>query len=163
MAQQESSEMNRRDFVTGAASAAVGIGVLATACCSALGQATTQPSAAAAEPLDCGPKSDYAKDGPVLTWAKKSVVVVRAEGKIYAMTSKCTHRQCIVDDATDHLNCPCHNSNFSYDGKVISGPARRPLPRYGITVNADGHVIVDTSKTFSEAKWDDTAAFITVA
>jgi cytochrome b6-f complex iron-sulfur subunit len=160
MSRNIQSDLNRRDFVT---AAAAGIGILAGALGTpaALAQATTQPSTAG--PLDVGAKSDYAMDGPVMTWAKdKHVIVLRETGKIYAMSSKCTHKGCVLDDASDHLTCPCHGSNFGYDGKVTDGPAKRSLVRYAITVNEDGHLIVDTSKTFSESKWDDAACYITV-
>jgi cytochrome b6-f complex iron-sulfur subunit len=163
MSQQEGQEMNRRDFVSAAAAAAAGLGVLAGACGSALGQAASQPSDSA-ETIDVGPKSDFTKDGPVMTWVKeKHIIVCREEGKIYAMTSKCTHKGCDLDDGSTGFTCNCHNSAFSYDGKVTQGPARRALPRYGITVNSDGHVIVDTKKTYTESKWDDAASYITAS
>jgi Rieske Fe-S protein len=41
----------------------------------------------------------------------------------------CTHLGCQVfwDASTSHFVCPCHNSVFSIDGKVVSGPAPRGL------------------------------------
>jgi Rieske Fe-S protein len=162
MSHQDGMEMNRRDFVTGAAAAAVGIGILAAAGGSAMAQdAATQP---AAETLDVGVKTDYAKDGPVSTWVMDHhIVVARENGKIYAMTSKCTHKGCDVADDSMQLSCPCHGSTFSYDGKVTMGPARRTLPRYGISVNGDGHLIVDKGKTFDDTQWDDPASFVSVS
>jgi menaquinol-cytochrome c reductase iron-sulfur subunit len=41
----------------------------------------------------------------------------------------CTHLGCYYnwDAAADHFACPCHGSLFSTDGKVLGGPAPRPL------------------------------------
>jgi cytochrome b6-f complex iron-sulfur subunit len=162
----EDQRMNRRDFVTTAAAAAAGLGVLGAAggTPAAMGQATTQPAAGAG--LDVGPKSGYVKDGPVTTWVHTNhVIVMRQDGKLFAMTSKCTHKHCDVKDAGGSLHCPCHNSNFAYDGSATDGPATRggPLPRFGISVNDAGNVIVDTKKVFKQDQWTDPASFVTVA
>ncbi len=44
----------------------------------------------------------------------------------------CTHLGCAYhwDDPSHTFICPCHTSVFSIDGKVLSGPAPRPLDRY---------------------------------
>jgi Rieske Fe-S protein len=163
MSQHGDAQPNRRDFVAVAAAAAAGLGALSglTGLPAALGQATTQPSAASG--LDVGAKSDYTKDGVTTTWEKEhKLLVVRLNGRIYAMTSKCTHRGCPLDDAGDHLNCPCHNSDFTYAGEVIDGPAKKGLDHFGITVNEAGHLIVDVTKKFPQAKWDDAASYVTV-
>lgn len=163
MAQQDGMEMNRRDFVSAAAAAAAGIGILAGACGSAKAQTATQPAPDAA-PLDVGLKTDFSKDGPVMTWEMDNhIIIVREDGKIYALSSKCTHKGCDIDDTSGSFACGCHGSTFGYDGKVTMGPARKSLNRYGISVNAAGHVLVDKSKTFTDAQWDDAASFITVA
>jgi nitrite reductase/ring-hydroxylating ferredoxin subunit len=168
MAESNEPEMNRRNFVMVAAAAA---GALAgvSGLPSALGQATTQPSTqpSAAGLFDVGLKSDYSKDGATMTWAKRPhvVIVMRENGKIYALNSRCTHKGCPVVDAGGSFHCNCHNSDFNYDGTVIDGPAQTkgPLSRYGISVDDAGHVLVDVHKKFTQAQWDDPASFVSVA
>jgi glycine/D-amino acid oxidase-like deaminating enzyme/nitrite reductase/ring-hydroxylating ferredoxin subunit len=47
------------------------------------------------------------------------------QGQLYAVHSKCTHMKCDVhwNTAEKTWDCPCHGSRFSYDGKVVTGPA----------------------------------------
>jgi nitrite reductase/ring-hydroxylating ferredoxin subunit len=159
-AANQSAGINRRNFVAAAAATAAGMGILAASKAQAQ---DTQPATAAA--IDVGAKTDYSKDGPVMTWAKapNHLIVVRESNKLYATTSKCTHKNCDVTDDGMQLNCPCHHSAFSYDGAVTNGPAKKPLPRYAISTNSDGHVVVDTSKQFPTADtWTDPASFVPV-
>ena len=53
-------------------------------------------------------------------------------GEVIAFAPQCTHLGCAYhwDEGKKEFLCPCHNSIFSIDGKVISGPAPRPLDRY---------------------------------
>jgi menaquinol-cytochrome c reductase iron-sulfur subunit len=59
-------------------------------------------------------------------------VVKNADQSVTAFGPQCTHLGCAYhwDDAKSDFICPCHNSFFSLDGKVISGPAPRGLDRY---------------------------------
>ena len=41
------------------------------------------------------------------------------------------------EDGKNEFLCPCHNSLFAIDGKVISGPAPRPLDRYETKVEGN--------------------------
>jgi Rieske Fe-S protein len=164
MSEKNLPEMNRRSFVVTAATAA---GVLAgvSGLPSALGQATTQPSTQpSSKLLDVGLKSDYSKDGATMTWAKRphTVIVMRESGKIYALSSRCTHRGCPVQDAVGSFHCNCHNSDFNYDGTVIDGPAQTkgPLPRLGISVDDAGHIQVDVHTKFTQEQWGDPASFV---
>jgi menaquinol-cytochrome c reductase iron-sulfur subunit len=57
-------------------------------------------------------------------------------GRTIAFAPQCTHLGCAYhwDDGKKQFLCPCHTSVFSIDGKVISGPAPRPLDRYDAKV-----------------------------
>ena len=52
-----------------------------------------------------------------------------AEGALHAVSAVCTHMGCILGwNETDRSwDCPCHGSRFALDGKVIHGPAVKPL------------------------------------
>jgi ubiquinol-cytochrome c reductase iron-sulfur subunit len=58
----------------------------------------------------------------------------------------CTHVGCPIslwEQQTHHLLCPCHQSTFDLadGGKVIFGPAKRPLPQLPLGIDADGYLI----------------------
>jgi nitrite reductase/ring-hydroxylating ferredoxin subunit len=158
-------ELNRRDFLATAA---------AITCACAL----DCPFALAADdkpgdtgPVDIGTVADYAKDGPYDKFAKKptSLLVIRNNGKIYAPTAICTHKKANLTVDGGEIVCPKHDSPFDNQGvpkpKTKDGdetPAKKPLVRYAISKNADGHLIVDRSKTFDKDKWDDAASFVKV-
>ena len=60
------------------------------------------------------------------------VIVVSHSGTLAALNPKCTHKGCDVVWKRNHqeLVCPCHDSKFGVDGKVLNGPATEPLPVY---------------------------------
>ena len=63
-------------------------------------------------------------------------VVLNNENGVTAFSPLCTHLGCAYGwQATQAaFVCPCHGSRFAADGKVISGPARRPLDQYHVKV-----------------------------
>jgi menaquinol-cytochrome c reductase iron-sulfur subunit len=72
-------------------------------------------------------------DGWKVTSEKATAWVVKhSDGSVTAFGPQCTHLGCAYhwDDGKTEFICPCHNSFFSIDGSVISGPAPRPLDRY---------------------------------
>jgi quinol---cytochrome c reductase iron-sulfur subunit, bacillus type len=72
-------------------------------------------------------------DGWKIFSEKDSVWVVKfPDSRIVAFSPQCTHLGCAYhwDDTRRDFVCPCHSSIFSIDGKVLSGPAPRPLDRY---------------------------------
>ena len=89
--------------------------------------------------------------------------VIVDKGKLYAPSSTCTHKGCVLQANTaKDLYCKCHRSDFTLEGYPISGPAKYPLERYSVTVNENGNVIVDRRKSFDEPQWSDPASFIEV-
>jgi menaquinol-cytochrome c reductase iron-sulfur subunit len=56
-------------------------------------------------------------------------VIVHSPAEVTVFSPICPHAGCYYnwDAVTDHFECPCHGSVFSIDGKVLGGPAPRPL------------------------------------
>jgi cytochrome b6-f complex iron-sulfur subunit len=160
----EMKEMNRREFVTAIAAAAClcGLGT----CGDALADATDAGPTSIPSTLDVGAKTDYAQDGITTTWMKvpTKVAIIRNDGKIYAMTTVCTHRGAIIGESADSVSftCPRHHAQYDIEGNVTKGPAKVSLSRYAISVDANGHLIVDKSQKFTADQWDDPASFVKV-
>ena len=93
--------------------------------------------------------------------SKAAVIVVRmrpeairpAKGRenwgvdgILCYSKICTHVGCPIslwEQQTHHLLCPCHQSTFDLadNGKVVFGPAYRPLPQLPMGVDDDGYLV----------------------
>ena len=62
------------------------------------------------------------------------VLLVRADGSLYALHDRCSHRGCsLADGQLDGLElvCACHGSRFDLrDGSVKQGPATAPQPAF---------------------------------
>lgn len=59
----------------------------------------------------------------------KAAVYRDAEGRVTAVSARCTHMGCDVgwNAAETTWDCPCHGSRFAVTGEVLEGPATRPL------------------------------------
>jgi nitrite reductase/ring-hydroxylating ferredoxin subunit len=69
------------------------------------------------------------------------------QGGWHVVTAHCTHRGCVVDwNATaSEWQCPCHGSRYAPDGKVVHGPAEKPLGQPASRVEGD-QLIVDLAQ-----------------
>jgi Rieske Fe-S protein len=67
-------------------------------------------------------------------------VLATADGFV-ALSPICTHRGCTVDVNGQRLVCPCHGSTYDREGRVLKGPAQRPLARYPVTRSGDELVV----------------------
>ncbi len=72
-------------------------------------------------------------EGRVFEFANKKIGAYRDEdGQLHFIDAECTHLGCIVKWNSDEKSwdCPCHGSRFTYEGKVLNGPANQPLAYY---------------------------------
>lgn len=100
------------------------------------------------------------KLGPLETFLKSDVTpvtehrlwVYASTDGLYAISAVCTHLGCIVSrQGEEGFYCPCHGSRFDTSGKVIGGPAPRPLIYLDLTVSPDGQLVVDKQKEVASA------------
>jgi cytochrome b6-f complex iron-sulfur subunit len=79
-------------------------------------------------------------DGVVVDSSVGKLAVLRtATDSVVALSAVCTHAGCTVEvQSGPSLFCPCHGSEFSASGGVVSGPARRSLLKYPAMLAADG-------------------------
>ena len=98
----------------------------------------------------------------LVTIPSHELLLGRDEGGVYAMTSRCTHRNCnmIANEGITPGNitvCGCHGSNFDPNGVPINGPASQPLAHFEVMVNEAIHVGVNLDV---EVDIDERAEFI---
>jgi cytochrome b6-f complex iron-sulfur subunit len=129
--------LNRRDFLAGCAGCAL---ALPLAGCTAVNPAPLLNADAdgtvTVGVLLKGP-GDQVKvrlpgvSDPVLVW--------RSDRGYGAASIVCTHRGSEVhfDAAEGRLVCPSHGSQFGQDGRVLAGPAARPLTSYRVEVDGE--------------------------
>ena len=64
--------------------------------------------------------------------AERDFILFAGEGEPFVVSRTCTHLGCRLNFLEDKqiIECPCHQSRFTPQGKLISGPAKktcRPL------------------------------------
>jgi glycine/D-amino acid oxidase-like deaminating enzyme/nitrite reductase/ring-hydroxylating ferredoxin subunit len=76
--------------------------------------------------LRCGEGCIVKSDG------KKLAVYRDADGAVHAVSAICTHQGCqVAFNPVEHSwDCPCHGSRFDINGRVLDGPAKKPLEKH---------------------------------
>ncbi len=56
------------------------------------------------------------------------------DGAVHAVSAICTHQGCQVafNEMERSWDCPCHGSRFDLDGRVLDGPATKPLAKQSL-------------------------------
>lgn len=85
-------------------------------------------------------------DGEPFVPEGRTFALFRDRDGVYAISIVCTHLGCIVRPSSQGFECPCHGSAFGSDGRVLHGPAPRPLAWLAVSKSGDG-VIVDEEST----------------
>jgi menaquinol-cytochrome c reductase iron-sulfur subunit len=152
---------NRRDFLVklGIGAGGVGIGTQAGA---SLRSLLPNVSYDAPTTVKVGLPADF-PDG--MKFLPEQRLFVFRQGKVFhAVSAVCTHLGCTVRAEalpqpetasvggaemrlTHRFACPCHGSKYTGDGKVVSGPAPRPLAWFHLSVSPDdGQLVVDLAQ-----------------
>lgn len=149
----ETEDIERRGFLTGAIYAMWGL-IAAALGAPAVAYLLVPPSAqeksdwveaGSLSQLDTGVPEEVVfrhnrVDGWKVTSEKTSAWVVKTgENRAVAFAPWCTHLGCAYhwEMSKQEFVCPCHSSVFSIDGKVVSGPAPRPLDRFPVRLEGD--------------------------
>src|SRR3990172_7213935 len=92
-----------------------------------------------------GSPENYAPASVTLLKEQKVFIVRAREGYFYALSAICTHLGCIANWKPEDgiIACPCHGSKFGQDGKILDGPAPGPLPRFSMTLDEQGRLVID--------------------
>lgn len=86
-------------------------------------------------------KGDLPVQG-ALVYREARVAVLREGDRVYAMSLICTHLGCTVNVTPGGLVCPCHGSSFDREGRVLKGPADRPLARLQVVERGEVYEVV---------------------
>lgn len=131
--------MKRREFIGW-----VGVGGVASSAIASCSQKATESKQSASPPRAdgfqlAGTVSELDKKGQISNkeLSAGSVLIVRDPAnasQLTAVNPTCTHAGCTVAWQKDQkaFVCPCHGSQFASDGKVIQGPAEKPLAAYAV-------------------------------
>jgi cytochrome b6-f complex iron-sulfur subunit len=127
--------MGRRDFLA--------LGAAAASLAGCAGARYVVPSVGAGRVV--APLAELEREGEVFLQApgmQRPIYVRRMESsELVAVLASCTHQGCQPQPVADRLACPCHGSEFAFDGRVLQGPAERPLTRYEVTIEGSDLVV----------------------
>ncbi len=108
--------------------------------------------------LKVGRPEEYAP-GSVAFLEEQRIFIIRDPEGFRALSGICTHLRCTTGPFVPpnaqwketHSRCPCHGSVFAKDGRVLQGPAPRPLDFYRVSLAPDGRLVVDTAAIVGKA------------
>ncbi len=81
---------------------------------------------------------------------EEDFVLFQTEQGPYAVSRACTHLGCKLNLLAEQevFTCPCHQSRFTLNGRVIAGPAQKDLPLFEVKPmeSGDGYVVLLPAK-----------------
>jgi cytochrome b6-f complex iron-sulfur subunit len=129
----ETTDRSRRRFLGSIAAAVASVFFL--------GRYLAPQGRKAEAPLLTVPKDDIPERG-ALVFRKARIALVRNGGDLYALSLVCTHLGCTANVSSREIVCPCHGSVFDRSGRVVRGPADKPLRRYRVESRGEDIVVL---------------------
>jgi cytochrome b6-f complex iron-sulfur subunit len=128
-----------------------------------LPRSITEPSST----FKIGAPGDYAL-GVDTKWQQQyRIWVDKTSDRLFVVYARCTHLGCTPDwkASENKFKCPCHGSGYDSEAINFEGPAPRPMDRAHVELDAEGQIVVDTSRLFQKPKgevghFDDPGAYI---
>ena len=71
--------------------------------------------------------------------AERDFILFGDDTHARAVSRTCTHLGCRVNYLEDHdiIECPCHQSRFTPEGKRVAGPAKDDLPTFAVEIQTN--------------------------
>ena len=95
---------------------------------------------------------DYALGVDTKYQQQYRIWVDKTSDRLFVVYARCTHLGCTPDwkASENKFKCPCHGSGYDSEAINFEGPAPRPMDRAHVELDAEGQIVVDTSRLF---KW----------
>jgi len=144
-------KINRRRFLT-----LVAQGSLTAAALAAVGQVVRflsfQPPNSTTTIVPVGQPDIYPRDSLVYVAEARAYVGHDMEG-FYAVDAVCPHLGCLVERGEKGgFICPCHDSRFDAEGRLLAGPATQPLRYLHLWLDREqGQLFVDRAEPVEPA------------
>ncbi len=136
-------ELSRRDFLKWMRTALLTLsGLLGLAGLARFLGYQSQPPAPTE--FDLGSASSYPLGSRTLL-PQVPALLIRAGSGFTALSLVCPHLGCTVEPQPQGFTCPCHGSLFDPQGRVLRGPAGKPLSVLRLETTPDGHLHVFTN------------------
>lgn len=110
---------------------------------------------------------DYALGVDTKYQQQYRIWVDKTSDRLFVVYARCTHLGCTPDwkPSENKFKCPCHGSGYDVEAINFEGPAPRPMDRAHVELDAEGQVVVDTSRLYTWEKggvnhFNDEGAYI---
>lgn len=142
----ENDKLSRRHFIVSAVAAVSGL-VVSDPVKAGTGWSTNQDSGPGVLTVNLDEYAELHEDGGfkviknvTIGDTTDSLIIVRkSEKEFLVFSSVCRHRKCNVKYKKDKnvFVCPCHESTYDINGKVIKGPSKGDIPAYKVQLSGN--------------------------
>jgi cytochrome b6-f complex iron-sulfur subunit len=115
--------MNRRDFLC-----ALALPIAAASCTQQVVDKPEQMVLEADLQTELLQVGDFKQNAVIGVWVQR-IASGNTPGSFRCLSMICTHARCntVYQTNVQEFHCPCHQSKFNVEGRVLNGPAADPL------------------------------------